>query len=419
MVASGVAESVAAGTVRVLMIEDNPADASALGKELRDIKTARFDLEHTMTLAEGLARLEADYFDVLLLDLGLPDSKGQETIRRVTEEAPDLPVVVLTVSEDETLSLNAISAGVQDCFVKGTVDERLLARAIRYAIHRKRTEVLLRKLNNLLGEEAKERAAELEGRKLAEIKLSLLAVELERSNKELEHFASVASHDLQEPLRTVAGFVQLLRDKYGGLLDDKGREYLSFVLDGTGRMQALVHDLLSYCHAGTEPLANEPVDVRAVVDRAVADLRLRAEEAGAEITVDPLPTLVCDAAQLAQLYLNLIGNAIKYHREGCRPEIHVGADHEQGHWRLWVKDNGIGIDPRFQNEAFTIFRRLHNREKYPGTGVGLAICKKVVERHGGKIWVVSQPGQGSTFFFTIPDNRASGSGPQQDPWCAP
>jgi PAS domain S-box-containing protein len=226
--------------------------------------------------------------------------------------------------------------------------------------------------------------------------------ELARSNRDLEQFAYVASHDLQEPLRAVAGFVGLLRQRYQGKLDEKADSYISSAVAGVTRMQTLIGDLLSYSRVGTKGKALEPTDIGKSLKDALTDLHASIEESGAVIGVDPLPTVQADAIQLTQLYQNLIANAIKF-RSDRPPEIHVGARREQDAWLFWVRDNGIGIEPQYTERIFMIFQRLHTRNQYPGTGIGLAICKRIVERHGGSIRVESQPGQGSTFYFTLPD----------------
>jgi signal transduction histidine kinase len=227
------------------------------------------------------------------------------------------------------------------------------------------------------------------------------AEELRRSNTDLEQFAYVASHDLQEPLRMVTGYSQLLAKRYGDRLDQKAKEYIGFAVDGAKRMQGLIEDLLTYSRAGSRGEAFAWTECEAVLDRALAGLQVVIEECGARVTHDPLPTVMGDEFQLGQLFQNLLGNALKY-RDSKPPQVHVSCKQETEQWTFAVQDNGIGIEPQYRERIFQIFQRLHTREEYEGSGIGLAICKKIVERHGGKIWVESELGKGATFYFTIP-----------------
>ncbi|MCL5096220.1 MAG: PAS domain S-box protein [Candidatus Omnitrophica bacterium] len=282
------------------------------------------------------------------------------------------------------------------------------------AIHRFHAEAELVRYRDHLEELVKQRTSELESantrlqseiveRKRAEESVRRTAEELARSNEDLEQFAYVASHDLQEPLRAVAGFMGLLERRYQAQLDAKAQEYITGAVDGAARMQSLINDLLTYSRIdrGRVP---EPVAVQSILDHALANLHASIHETGAVITTGELPTIWADAVQITQLFQNLIGNAIKF-RGDKRPEIEIRVDLEPGFWRFAVQDHGIGIDPQYANRIFLIFQRLHNRKQYPGTGIGLAICKKIVERHGGTIWVESALGQGATFYFTIPDRN--------------
>jgi len=240
-------------------------------------------------------------------------------------------------------------------------------------------------------------------RKRAEELLAQQTRELARSNTELEQFAYVASHDLQEPLRMVSSYTQLLSRRYKGKLDADADEFIRYAVDGSARMQRLINDLLAYSRVSTRGKPFEQADLNEILKQVFSDLQIAIEENEAIITHDPLPTIKADSFQMVQLMQNLLGNAIKFHsQEPLR--IHITARLEKGKWLISVQDNGIGIDPQFSERIFVIFQRLHDRSEYPGTGIGLAICKRIVERHGGKIWVDSQPDQGSTFYFTIPDS---------------
>jgi PAS domain S-box-containing protein len=236
----------------------------------------------------------------------------------------------------------------------------------------------------------------------AEDALKRYAVNLQQSNRDLEHFAYVASHDLQEPLRTMVSFSQLLKRRYGNQLGKDADEYIGFIVDAGTRMQAQIHDLLEYSRVSTRGQEMTRVESEAAFDEAVKNLQSKIRRSGAKITRDPLPPVLADVSQLRQVFQNLFSNAIKFSQVGTVPEIHVSVKSLGDQWQFSVQDNGIGIAPEFVDRIFVIFQRLHTRTEYPGTGIGLAICKKIIDRHGGEIWVESEPGVGSTFHFTIP-----------------
>ena len=246
---------------------------------------------------------------------------------------------------------------------------------------------------------------DLTARKQAEDEIKRYAEDLRRSNQELEQFAYVASHDLQEPLRTVSSFSQLLARRYHGKLDADADEFVTFIVDGATRMQTLINDLLAFSRVGMRGNPLAPVACEHVLEIAKQNLEATIAESGAKITQDPLPALSADETQLTQLFQNLLSNAIKFRRPEEAPCIHISAVRHDGAWQFSMRDNGIGIAPQYFDRIFIIFQRLHGREEYSGTGIGLAICKKIVERHGGRMWVESEPGTGSTFHFTIPDER--------------
>jgi PAS domain S-box-containing protein len=225
--------------------------------------------------------------------------------------------------------------------------------------------------------------------------------ELQRSNADLEQFAYVASHDLQEPLRMVASYTELLSEHLAGGLDDKAEKYIHYAVDGAKRMQQLVKDLLAYSRAGTQGRTLRPIKSEIVVKNVIASLKVAIEESRAEIVCDNLPIVHADAVQLGQVFQNLVGNALKFHDERP-PHLHIGAVRENGEWVFSVKDDGIGIDREYAERVFQMFQRLHERGRYSGSGIGLAIAKKIVERHGGRIWFESELEKGTTFYFTIP-----------------
>ena len=240
-------------------------------------------------------------------------------------------------------------------------------------------------------------------RKQVETERERLLAELQRINAELQQFSYTVSHDLNEPLRTISNFLQLFMRRSQGKLDGTDGEYLAFVVDGAQRMQQMITDLLAYTRVGGPTAAFVTVDSEALLTRVLSELQVAIADAKGEVTYDLLPTVQGDETRLGQVFQNLIGNALKFCKE--MPRIHISAQRDGQHWRFAVRDNGIGIDPAQIKRLFQVFQRLHTRSEYPGTGIGLAICKKIVERHGGRIWVESQPGKGATFYFTIPEKQ--------------
>ncbi len=239
-----------------------------------------------------------------------------------------------------------------------------------------------------------------------EIRVKERTAELARSNAELEQFAYIASHDLQEPLRMVSSYVQLLERRYKGKLDRDADEFIGFASEGALRMQKMINDLLAYSRVGTRGKSFEEVNLEAVLAQALENLQLAIKERNAVLTHDPLPLAYGDDGQLTQVFQNLIDNAIKFCGEKP-PRVHVSASLEGSECICSVQDNGIGIAPEYLNRIFLLFQRLHTRKEYPGTGIGLAICKRIIERHGGKLWVESKPNEGSTFYFGIPTTQRS------------
>jgi signal transduction histidine kinase/CHASE3 domain sensor protein len=244
-------------------------------------------------------------------------------------------------------------------------------------------------------------ARDISERKRFEDILLRQSEELKRSNAELEQFAYVASHDLQEPLRMVASYMQLLAERYQGQLDVKADKFIGYAVDGARRMQSLINDLLALSRVNSRGAEFTPTECDSVLGRVLHDLNAAIRETNALVECESLPTVAADEQQLGQLFQNLLGNALKFHAAET-PHIRLRAQQQQGMWLFTVQDNGIGIDPQHADKIFVLFQRLHSRQKYDGTGIGLAICKKIVERHGGRIWVESEPGKGSTFKFTLP-----------------
>jgi light-regulated signal transduction histidine kinase (bacteriophytochrome) len=273
-----------------------------------------------------------------------------------------------------------------------------------FAEERDRLEAMQRAVLNILEdfdeEKNKTEAANAElRREVAERQAAEEA--LRRSNADLEQFAYVASHDLQEPLRMVSSYVQLFARRYAGQVDPQARKYIDYAVDGAKRMQSLINALLEYSRVGRREQPAR-VSAEAALAQALENLSSSIVEAGARVTSDPLPDVIVDGRQLVQVFQNLVGNAVKFRRPGVPPRVHVSARIDGDEVVLGVHDNGIGVDPRHADRIFVIFQRLHTRDEYSGTGIGLSIAKKVIDRAGGRIWLESEPGQGSTFYFTLP-----------------
>ena len=315
------------------------------------------------------------------------------------------------------ISVNPLRLSVQDYLCFFLRDIRLRVEAER-ALEKARDE-LEERVEERTGELMEANLAlrtEIAEREKAEHQLAELVDELKRSNTELEQFAYVASHDLQEPLRMVAGYTQLLADRYKEKLDADADEFISFAAEGANRMQQLIGDLLSYSRVSARTDSFEAVDCTAVLERVLASLRFAIEYEGATVAHDPLPTVSGDETQLGRVFMNLVENAVKFHGDDP-PQVQVSCAEREGEWVFSVRDNGIGFDPQFRERVFVIFQRLHPQDKYPGTGIGLAVCRKIVERHGGTMWAETEPGRGSTFSFTLPRSApaadATGAGEPQ------
>jgi signal transduction histidine kinase len=313
-----------------------------------------------------------------------------------------LAQVAKSVSAEKNYSVRAVSSSEDELGLLVRSFNEMLAQIQErdVALERARAE-----LEQRVEERTRDLQQEIGERRQAEQALERQTEELARSNADLEQFAYVASHDLQEPLRMVGSYTQLLARRYQGKIDADADEFIHFAVDGVTRMQRLINDLLAYSRVGTHGNAFEPMDCEGILEKVLANLQTTIDGSAASVTHGALPTIVADASQMLQLFQNLIGNAIKFHSEGS-PHVHVAAEPRGGDWLFSVSDNGIGIEPKYRDRIFVIFQRLHSRSEYPGTGIGLAICKKIVERHSGRIWVESEAGKGSTFHFTIPGREA-------------
>ena len=369
----------------ILIVDDMPANLEVVTSHL---ERQGYCAVVALGGDEGIERAEFVRPDLILLDVMMPGLDGFETCRRLKANPAtrDIPVIFMTALADTADKLAGFAAGAVDYVTKPLNGAEVLARI--------ETHLALYALRQQLAAQNTRLQQEIAARELTQ-------AALQRSNTELEQLAYVASHDMQEPLRMVASYLQLVAQRYQGRLDADADEFIGYAVDGAKRMQALINDLLAYSRLGTKARPFEPSDCNAIVETAIAQLRLAIEDSGARITHGSLPTVMGDATQLLQLFQNLLSNAIKFRRD-VPPVVHVDAQPWDAAWRFSVHDNGIGIAAEYFERIFVLFQRLHGRGEYPGTGIGLAICKKVVERHGGSIAVQSQPGEGSTFSFTLP-----------------
>jgi signal transduction histidine kinase len=365
------------GQLRVLHVEDNELDAELVAQALR-----RGGFSAAVVVVQAEAEFERELRthrpDIVLADYNLPQWKGMDALDVLRREGLDIPLILVSGALGDVTAVECIKRGATDYVLKDGLAR--LPEAIRRALQEKR---LLRL------------------RRQAEEDLAQKVEELARSNADLEQFAYVASHDLQEPLRMVAAYTQLLGERYRGKLDENADKFIGYACEGALRMQALIQDLLAFSRVGRNCAACSRVDCDAAMTEVMMSMRPAIQESGAVVTYAALPVVWAERSQMTQLFQNLIGNAIKFHGKDA-PEISVRAEKTGSQWLFSVSDNGIGIDPEQAEHIFVVFQRLHTRTEYPGNGIGLAICKKIVEHCGGKIWVEAQAGHGSIFKFTLP-----------------
>jgi signal transduction histidine kinase len=364
-------------SLRVLLVEDNPTDVELV---LLALRKDGFDVSSDVvqTVEEFTLRVQAAAYDVILADYNLPKWSGIEALEVLHRHNLDVPLIVVTGYLGEEKAVACIKQGATDFVLKDHLAR--LPISIRWALAEKE-----------LREHRRQSERELAGK----------VAELARSNTELEEFAYVASHDLQEPLRMIANYTQLLAERYRGQLDEQADKYIGYSVDGATRMQALIQDLLKVSRVGTQQIELGATECRVVVQQAVQNLKTALQECGGVVKCNGLPEVMADALQLTQVFQNLIANAIKFHG-GETPVIQIDSEKRGCEWVFTVSDNGIGIAAENWQDIFVIFRRLHTRTEYAGNGIGLSICKKIIERHGGKIWIEAQAAPGCRFKFTLP-----------------
>jgi signal transduction histidine kinase len=365
--------------LRALLIEDNALDAALV---VRELNKGGFEVAADVVQDETsfTKMLRKNPPEVVLADYNLPSWKGMEALKVLRAEGLDIPLILVSGALGDVTAVECIRQGATDYVLKDGLAR--LPEVVRRALREK----IERSLRHQVEED-----------------LARKVDELARSNADLEQFAYVASHDLQEPLRMVTAYTQLLAERYRGKLDDNADKFIGYASEGAQRMQVLIQDLLAFSRVGRNGSTYGNVDCTGVLKEVLATLEPAIKECEAVVHHGELPTVWADRTQVAQIFQNLIGNAIKF-RGKESPVVRVEAEEKEQRWLFSVSDNGIGIAAEYAENIFVVFQRLHARTEYPGNGIGLAICKKIVERNGGKIWVESQPGSGASFKFTLPSH---------------
>jgi light-regulated signal transduction histidine kinase (bacteriophytochrome) len=359
----------------VLVVEDNPAELRLLCVIL---EKENFRVLGCGSAGEALQHVQQRDFGIAVIDYRLPDLSGTQLLERIRALDENIRVIIYT-----------------GCGTYDSAKEALNLGAFAYLEKLSDPSELLRQVHRARRERVELYASDLEQA------VSLRTEELARSNRELEEFASIVAHDLRSPLLTISGYCQLLLEEYDERFDVTAHDYLSQIIAGAARMDRLIEDVLEYSRAGRSRKPMQPVDMQSVVSQATANLEASIREHDAHLEIGPLPAILGDETQMVQVLQNLIDNGIKFRRADT-PRVCVTASRVDSSWRFAVEDNGVGIAAEYFEQIFQTFRRLHGRE-YPGTGIGLAVCKKIIERHGGRIWLASTVDQGTTFYFTIPD----------------
>jgi signal transduction histidine kinase len=382
-------------TINVLLVDDREEDLLALELILGN---ENYNFVKATSGREALRILLREHdFAIILIDVHMPLLDGFETARliRESEKLRNIPIIFLTANNDKPENIfKGYLTGAVDYMIKPVVSEIIRAKVNVFTDLYRKTNELQRQKKNLL---------------VLNRELEQRSEEIIRSNKELEKFAYVASHDMQEPLRTIISYIQLLQEKFGENLDKEAQQYMDFVVNAGFRMRDLITGLLEYSRISRVDRALlEEVDCNFVLKEVIANMNSSINESKATITFDKLPVINAVHIQMIQLFQNLIGNALKF-KGAADPKIKVSYSATNGFHSFAISDNGIGIEQKYADKIFEIFQRLHPVGKYPGMGIGLAICKKIVERYGGKIWMESIPGKGSTFYFTMSDKLTGNS----------
>lgn len=408
----------------ILVVEDSATQAF----KLRHLLLRHFPAVTTVSNGvEALAMIESAKPSLIVSDVVMPEMDGHELSRRVKTDPrlADIPFILITALSEPSEAIKGLQCGA-DGFLTKPYDEEHLVSRLKFFLAGPRSHPPLEAFQPEACVEiefggkkyfiASERGRILdlllstydlaiwknrEARAMRE-KYEVQTRELQRSNRELEQFASVASHDLQEPLRMITSYLTLLERRLGDRLDEKEKSFFKFAVDGGLRMRQMITDMLDYARAGTRDPDPPLIALDPLLEGALANLRATIDEKHARVTHDPLPPLKVVGPRFAQLFQNLVGNALKFSDPSRPPEIHIGCTEKFVEWHFFVRDNGIGLPAKDFDRVFLLFQRLHTREEYPGTGIGLSLCQKIVESHGGRIWIESEEGKGTTVHFTVP-----------------
>ena len=413
-------------TTTILIVDDSSSDFKVLSHFL---KSRGFKIVVANNGLSAISLAQKSLPDIILLSIMMPGMDGLETCQRIKSHSKthNIPIIFMTGNTDIETKIRGFKLGAVDYITKPFEAQEILDR-IKIQLQLKQMQHILQRQNKQLQQEiAQRKITEQELRKIqakeqelnykleqkvaartGELvhttqELEARNQELQRSNAELESFAYAVSHDLQAPLRSIKMFAQLLTQEYQELLQGQPQEYIEYITSSVERMENLIHDLLAYSRAGKNEQTWLPISLEELVNTSIQNLEVSIKENQATVNVGNLPTLMVNPTEMTQVFQNLISNGIKFCGKQ-QPLIEIGAVSDEDNWQIFVKDNGIGIDSKYHQKIFQVFQRLHSEDDYPGTGIGLSICEKIVKHHGGKIWLESVPNQGSTFYFTLPKN---------------
>ena len=375
---------------RILLVEDNPGDARLIRESLVGLAGNSFVLETADRLASALKRLSAGGIDAVLLDLSLPDSQGSETFSKTKANSPKVPIVVLTGLGDEALALKMVQEGAQDYVTKIDLKGSILSRVIRYAIEREKSEQQMRAFNEELEKRVRERTAELTA-----------------ANEELEAFSASVTHDLRGPLQLIDGYSEILTDTYGHALDAEAKKYVQRIHASAQEMDRIIEDLLKLSRLGRQELKLQRTNLNEIIQSILADMESVTQARKIEWNIGELQEAECDRGLIKQVLANLISNAVKYTRQRDLAVIEIGQTVIQGERVICVRDNGAGFDMKLADKLFGAFQRLHRQDEFEGTGVGLATVRRIVQKHGGRIWVEAELNKGATFYFTLESRKSN------------